>query len=94
MNIYTDVKDDQTDKLVVTGNTTGTTNINIVEIDNSEIEKGCIEDIISVGGNDDAIWTIKEKADSAFDYTIGRDTDGKLIIEYTNAFSNVRFDIC
>lgn len=88
LNIYTDVENGKSDKLIVTGDTKGKTDIDIVEIGNGDIEDGRLEDIIIVNGKDEAIWGIKEKKDSAYDYEIKRDSNGKLVIDYTNAFSN------
>ena len=88
LNIYMDTENGKTDKMVVTGNITGTTNIDINEIGNGKANKGTIN-IIEVGGTDGGKWNVVEKADSEFDYTIGRDKDGKLTIEYTNVLSSV-----
>lgn len=88
LNIYMDTENGKTDKMVVTGNVTGTTNIDINEIGNGKANKGTIN-IIEVGGTDGGKWNVVEKADSEFDYTIGRDKDGKLTIEYTNVLSSV-----
>ena len=88
LNIYTDVENGKSDKLIVTGDTTGKTDIDIIEIGKGDNEDGRLEDIIIVNGKDEAIWGIKEKQDSAYDYEIKRDSNGKLVIDYTNAFSN------
>lgn len=88
LNIYMDTEKGKTDKMVVTGNITGTTNIDINEIGNGKANNGTIN-IIEVGGTDSGKWNVVEKADSEFDYTIGRDKDGKLTIEYTNVLSSV-----
>lgn len=88
LNIYTDVENGKSDKLIVTGDTKGKTDIDIIEIGKGDIEDGRLEDIIIVNGKDDAIWGIKEKKDSAYDYEIKRDNNGKLVIDYTNVFSN------
>lgn len=89
VNIYTDVENNLTDKLIITGNANGNTQLDIIEIGDADVEEGRIEDFIHVQGKDDAKWTIKENNDSGFDYTIDRDQNGKLVINYTNAFSNV-----
>lgn len=88
LNIYMDTENGKTDKMVVTGNITGTTNIDINEIGNGKANNGTIN-VIEVGGTDGGKWNVVEKADSEFDYTIGRDKDGKLTIEYTNVLSSV-----
>ena len=88
LNIYTDVENGKSDKLIVTGDTTGKTDIDIIEIGKGDNEDGRLEDIIIVNGKDEAIWGIKEKQDSAYDYEIKRDSNGKLVIDYTNVFSN------
>ena len=88
LNIYMDTENGKTDKMVVTGNITGTTNIDINEIGNGKANNGTIN-VIEVGGTDSGKWNVVEKADSEFDYTIGRDKDGKLTIEYTNVLSSV-----
>ncbi|QYN42299.1 autotransporter outer membrane beta-barrel domain-containing protein [Gilliamella sp. ESL0443] len=88
LNIYMDTENGKTDKMVVTGNVTGTTNIDINEIGNGKANNGTIN-VIEVGGTDGGKWNVVEKADSEFDYTIGRDKDGKLTIEYTNVLSSV-----
>ncbi|MCX8577279.1 autotransporter outer membrane beta-barrel domain-containing protein [Gilliamella sp. B3825] len=88
LNMYVDTEKGESDKLVVKGNTSGKTNIDITEIGRGNSERGKIN-LVDVVGQDDAIWNIIEKKDSEFDYTIGRDENGKLVIEYTNAFSNV-----
>ena len=88
LNMYVDTEKGESDKLVVKGNASGKTNIDITEIGRGNSERGKIN-LVDVVGQDDAIWNIIEKKDSEFDYTIGRDENGKLVIEYTNAFSNV-----
>lgn len=87
LNIYMDTENGKTDKMVVTGNVTGTTNIDINEIGNGKANNGTIN-IIDVGGTNGGTWNVIEKPESEFDYTIGRDKDGKLTIEYTNVLSN------
>ena len=87
LNIYMDTEKGKTDKMVVTGNITGTTNIDINEIGNGKSNNGTIN-VIEVGGTDGGNWNVIEKPDSEFDYTIGRDKDGKLTIEYANVLSN------
>lgn len=90
LNIYTDLEKETSDKMVVKGNASGKTDINIVEINSKNIDKGEITDFIDVNGNDEAEWNVIEKPDSAFDYIVGKDENGHLVIKYTNAFSNVR----
>ncbi|KFA58575.1 hypothetical protein A9G48_10545 [Gilliamella sp. wkB18] len=89
LNIYADVAKKQSDKMVVTGNATGKTNINIVEINGKNIEEGEIIDFVEVNGDDESEWHVIEKPDSALDYVFDWDAYGRLLIKYTNAFSNV-----
>lgn len=89
LNVYLDTENGKSDKLVIKGNASGETNIDITEIGNGDVDDGKIK-FVDVEGEDEAIWNVIEKKDSEIDYTIGRDEDGKLTIEYTSALSNIR----
>lgn len=95
LNIHIDVDKGQTDKLVVNGNASGESNVNIYQIgeENSDAESGRIDNIIKIIGDDrDSVWTVKEIINSAYDYTIGKDEQqhGVYHLFYTNAFSDVK----